>query len=342
MHDMGGMTSMLPPFGWGSFLHYWHARPLWLAFAVLALGGYVAALLVARRHGVRAAHAGRVLSFVAGIVVLLFTVSSAIDTYAMAIFWDHMVEHLLLIMVVPALLVLGSPISVARAAAATRGKEGAVDAFARSWPVSLLTHPAVGLGLYSVVIIATHLTGFMDAMAMHGWLMGAEQWLYVFSGYVFLLPLIGNEPIRWEVPYLGKLMLILVGMTPDTVVGIVLMQTDYNMFPMMEGAHPAWAPMPVQDLNIAGGLMWAGGDGLMMLFGIGVTIAMISHQATASVLGKRLESVRRSTLVEHAALAGGTTVVAEEGDVDDDEAMLDAYNEMLARMSGRRPPEQAG
>ena len=337
MHDMGGMTSMLPPFGWHSFLHYWHLQPLWLAFSVLALGGYGAAVLVARRHGVRATHPARVLAFMAGIAVLLFTVSSAIDTYAMAVFWVHMVEHLLLIMVVPALLVLGHPISVARAAASTRGKEGAVDAFTHSLPVSVLTHPAVGLGLYSVVIIATHLTGFMDAMAAHGWLMGAEQWLYLFSGYVFLLPLLGSEPIRWQVPYLGKLALIVVGMTPDTVVGIVLMQTTYNMFPVMESAHPAWAPAPIDDLTIAGGLMWAGGDGLMMLFGVGVTIAMISHPNSASVLGRRLESVRRRTLAEHVALAGGSTVLAEDGDVDEDDAMLDAYNDMLARMSGQTP-----
>jgi putative copper resistance protein D len=288
---------------------------------------------------VRAVHPARVASFVTGIALLLFTVSSAIDIYAMAVFWDHMVEHLLLIMVVPALLVLGHPITVARAAASTRGKEGAVDAFVRSWPVSLLTHPGVGLGIYSVVIIGTHLTGFMDAMAMHGWLMGAEQWLYVVSGYLFLLPLLGSEPIRWQVPHLGKLALILVGMTPDTVVGIVLMQTTYNMFPMMEAGHPSWAPAPVDDLTIAGGLMWAGGDGLMMLFGVGVTLAMISHPGSASVLGQRLESVRRRTLAEHVALAGGTTALAEEGDVDDDDAMLDAYNEMLARMSGQQPKQ---
>ncbi len=337
MGDMGGMTSMLPPLDWSTFLTHWHLRPVWLVFAVVVLAGYVGALAVARRHGVRAVHPARVVSFVAGVALLLFTVSSAIDVYAMAVFWDHMVEHLLLIMVVPALLVLGHPLTVVRAAASTRGREGAFDAFVRSWPVSVLTHPVVGFVLYSVVLIATHLTSFMDAMATHGWLMDAEQWIYLVSGYLFLLPLIGSEPIRWQVPYLGKLAMILLGMTPDTVVGIVLMQTTYNMFPVMEAGHPAWAPAPLMDLQIAGALMWAGGDGLMMLLGVGITLAMITHAGSASVIGERLEGVRRRTLAEHVALGGGTMVIADDTDVDEDDVALEAYNQMLARMSGRPP-----
>ncbi len=338
-HAMGTMTSSLPPFGWSSFADHWHVRLPWLLFCVVALTAYLWAVSVARRHGVPTVSVARAGCFVAGIVVLLVTVSSAIDTYAMAIFWDHMIEHLLLIMVVPALLVLGGPIAAARAAASVRGREGRVDAVVLSWPVSLLTHPLVGFGLYAGVIIATHLTGFMDDMAQHAWLMHAEQWLYLVTGYVYLLPLIGNEPIRWQLPYLGRLGLLLLGMTPDAVVGIVLMQTTYDMFPLMEAGHPAWAPSPVHDLDIGGALMWVGGDGLMMLFGVGVTIAMITHTRSELVIGRGLEGVRRRTLAEHVARGGGATSLSVDVDVDDDDDVLDAYNAMLARMSGRTPKD---
>lgn len=339
---MDDMVSMLPPLRWESFLDQWQLQPLWLAFSLLLLVGYVGALTVARRHGVRAVHPARVACFVTGVVVLVLTVSSAIDVYAMALFWDHMVEHLLLIMVVPALLILGHPITVARAAASTRGREGAVDAFARSLPVSVLTHPLVGFGLYATVIVGTHLTGFMDAMATHSWLMGAEQWLYLFAGYVYLLPLLGAEPIRWQLPYLGRLALILLGMTPDTVVGIVLLQSTTNLFPEMMAGHPAWAPSPVDDIQIAGALMWAGGDGLMMFFAVGVAIAMISHPASRSVLGERLEGIRRRTLAEHVSRGGETVTVADDADVDEDEAMLEAYNRMLARLHGQEQDRSDG
>ncbi len=336
----GGSNSMsvsLPPLQWASFAH-WHVRPWWVLFSVVALAGYLSAVVVARRQRQQVVHPARVTAFVAGILVLLFTVSSAIDSYAMALFWDHMIEHLLLIMVVPALLVLGSPITAVRAAAAPGRTAAGVDQFARSWPISVLTHPVVGFGLYAVVIVGTHLTDFMDAMASHRWLMEAEQWLYLITGFIYLLPLLGAEPIRWRLPYLGRFGLLLFGMIPDTLVGIVLMQSAHEMFPIMDGAHPAWAPSPVRDLHIGGALMWVGGDGLMMLFGIGVTVATITHTGSDLVIGSRLESIRRSTLAQRIIMAGGTAPFADDADVDDDEAALNAYNEMLARMNSRTTP----
>ena len=179
-------------------------------------------------------------------------------------------------------------------------------------------------------------------MAAHGWVMEAEQWLYLVTGFVYLLPLLGAEPIRSRPPYLGRLGLLLIGMTADTVVGIVLMQTDHNLFPVMEGAHPSWAPSPVQDLQIGGALMWVGGDGLMMLFGVGVTIAMITHTGSESVIGLRLEAVRRRTLADRVAMTGAAASVPDDADIDDDDAMLNAYNQMLARMNGEpaQPPTE--
>lgn len=330
------MNSTLAPLSWASFATHWHVRPWWLLLSAVVLTAYLGGVLVARRAGVRAVHPARVGSFVAGIAVLLLTVSSAIDAYAMALFWDHMIEHLLLIMVVPAVLVLGHPLTVLRAAAATYGKEGVVDSFLGSRPVALLTHPGVGLVLYTAVIVGTHLTGFMDAMASHGWLMWAEQWLYVLTGYVYLLPLLGAEPIRWRLPYLARPALILLGMTPDTVVGIVLLQSTHDMFPVMEGRHPSWAPAPLDDLHIGGALMWVGGDGLMMLFGVGVILAMITHPGSDQMIGRTLENVRRRALTAHLTATGG---MAPDDDVDiDDDAMLDAYNQMLARMHAQSEP----
>jgi putative copper resistance protein D len=331
MHDM---TSMLPPLDWQSFLHTWELRPFWSGFALLAFGAYGAGLVVCRRHQVRGVHPANAVAFVAGLVLLVFTVSSAIDAYAMAIFWDHMIEHLMLIMVVPALLVLGRPLTLLRAAAETRGHGQAVDAFLRSTPISVVTHPLVGLAAYSIVIVGTHLTSFMDVMATHAWVMHAEQVLYLVSGYLFLLTLIGGEPIRWKLPHLARLALVLVAMTPDTLVGIVLMQTNHDMFPVMEGIRPMWAPPPLQDLSTAGGLMWAGGDGLMMLIGFGVVLALIIDRSQDAVLGKGLESVRRATLTSQLSRRDSEAVSSdEEVDVDADEAMLDAYNRMLGRLS---------
>ena len=331
---MTGMMPM-PPFGWGPLLHDWKFVPGWTAFAIALLVGYLALHLAARRRGDDSVPLVRVASFVTGLVLLVATVSSAIDSYAMSVFWVHMIEHLLLIMVVPALLVLGHPLTVLRAGVREEHRHR-VDAVLQSGPVAVITHPAVGMLTYFGVIVATHLTSFMDQMVMHPWLMPTEQALYVASGWLMLLTLIGDEPIRWHLPYLLRFGLTLVGMTPDTVVGIVLMQTNHDPFPMMFAHHPAWAPAPLHDLAVGGGLMWVVGDGLMMCYGVGLIVALAATKsARDNVIGPWLESVRRQTLVDHVAASGDTEGYTGDN-VDDDEAALAAYNRMLARLNGEQ------
>ena len=330
------MTGMLPPFGWGPLLHDWKFVPGWTVFAVVLLAGYLVLWLRGRRLG-GTAHPSRVGCFVLGLVVLVATVSSAIDTYAMSVFWVHMVEHLLLIMVVPALLVLGHPLTVVRAAVPEHRHR--LDDVLQSWPVAVVTHPLVGMFVYGAVVVGTHLTGFMDQMVRHPWLMPVEQVLYVASGWLMLLTLIGEEPIRWRLPYLMRFGLVFVGMVPDTIVGVVLMQTNRDPFPLMFAQHPHWAPAPLHDLAIGGGLMWVVGDGLMMCYGVGLIVALaFGKTARDQVVGPWLESVRRQTLVDHVAASGDIEGYAGDSgvDLDDDDAALAAYNRMLARLNGQR------
>jgi putative copper resistance protein D len=318
------MGSDLSPLSWSTFFGTWRLQAGWLEAAVLLIGGY----LIARRSAGAAStvKAWRVACWLGGVVLMWVFVASAIGTYAMSVFWMHMVLHLLLIMVVPALLVLGHPLTVLLEAFHGHRRERAQRVL-RSWPVTVLAHPATGVLVYAVTIIGTHLTGFMDTMAEHAWLMSAEQVLYVVAGYLFLQPLLGEEPTRPDPSYLLRIVLLVAAMIPDTIVGIVLLQTDKVPFPVMMGMHPAWAPGALSDTHIAGALMWAGGDGLMMGLAIGLVVSVItSDERRARMTGSWLEGARRSALVEHT----GEDLDAIT-DPDGDEA-LEAYNRMLARL----------
>ena len=90
----------------------------------------------------------RIACFVLGVVSLCVCLSSAVDAYAMSLFWMHMIEHLTLIMLVPALLVLGHPLTVLRASGGERWQAG-FDRFMYSLPVAIVTHPFVGMAVYA-------------------------------------------------------------------------------------------------------------------------------------------------------------------------------------------------
>ena len=264
--------------------------------------------------------------------MLWLSVSSGLAVYGRAVFWLHMVLHLTLIMIVPALLVLGSPLRVVIGA----GGEGwlaRAGSILTSAPVSAALHPATGLAAYTAVIVGTHLTSFMDQMAVHDWLEPLEVVLYVLGGWLLLTPLLGAEPIRWRVPPLGRIGLLVVAMMPDTVVGIVLLQSATNPFPRMFPGT-AWGPDPLHDVQTGGAVMWVGGDGLMMVFALGVLLTVLTGRSQGPLLGSWLEAVRRSTLDD---LAGGQ-LAGDGEDLDEEQSALDAYNRMLERRGMRDQP----
>jgi putative copper resistance protein D len=333
------MDTELRRLTWSVFFHTWEAQPVWYCAIVALLVAYVAGVVSVRR-GPAAVNPWRVLSFTAGLVVLVFAVSSAVETYSHILFWMHMVQHLLLIMVVPALLVAGHPLTLLVDATHGRRREAVVRVL-RSGPVALVTHPVVALVVYTAIIVGTHLTSFMNAMATSMWLHPAEQVLYVVGGYLFLLPLLGNEPIRWKPPHLVRMVVLFLAMAPDTVVGIVLLQAPHDLFPAMAANRPGWAPEFVHDVNTGGGIMWVFGDGLMMLLILVVMLAYLAHAKTNATAGPWLEGVRRQTLAHNLSYGTNeTTVLDEHGDVDDDEALRLAYNQMLKRVNEHDQSQQ--
>jgi putative copper resistance protein D len=318
------------PWTWQAVFSSGVLRPAWIVVTVVLAIGYAAALHRGRHRGELPVRTARIISFYSGLALLIFTVSSAFDVYSMAVFWVHMIEHLLLIMAVPALLVLGHPLTVIRAAV---GPERA-DPVLLSWPVSIILHPLVGLAIYTAVLFGTHLTHFMDQMSMHPMLMGVERVLYVVSGYLLFITLIGKEPIRWNLPQLARFLLILIAMSPDTIVGIVLMQSN-DPFPMYLSMRPSWAPPAGQDVLTAGGIMWAGGDGLMMVIGLFTIADILISRERGTLLGSWLEGTRHAVIAEQLRAAGED--YDADADIDDDDAALAAYNQMLARLNGHPP-----
>ncbi|MGH3429253.1 MAG: cytochrome c oxidase assembly protein, partial [Mycobacteriales bacterium] len=85
----------------------WTSAPVVDVLAVLAVAGY----LMAVRRRSQPTGTGWPLrataSWLAGVVVALVSVHSGIEVYGHALLWVHMIQHLLLIMVVPVLLIWG-------------------------------------------------------------------------------------------------------------------------------------------------------------------------------------------------------------------------------------------
>jgi putative copper resistance protein D len=118
------------------------------AFVLAAV--YLAGVRRLRRRG-DAWPVGRTLAWLCGCAALLVSTSSGIGRYGPAMFSVHMAEHMILSMLVPILLVLGAPVTLALRALPPAGRAG--PAGPREWLLAAVhspwarffTHPLVAL-----------------------------------------------------------------------------------------------------------------------------------------------------------------------------------------------------
>jgi cytochrome c oxidase assembly factor CtaG len=207
-----------------------------------------------------------------------------------------------------------------------------------------------GIAAYAAAITATHLTGLANQVETNQTLHDAEHALFLVVGYLFFLPIIGREPIRWRLSYPVRFIILVLVMPVDTFTGLVLGYGTAGTPGIPQGPRPAWAPSPVQDLHTGGAVMWIAGDGIM--FGLMMLVFLMwSMDERAGTSGRGwFEAARRASMAslvashpaprtasEAVGTAGSAQVVDEptwdgRGGIDDDEHLA-AYNAFLARLN---------
>ncbi|GAA4796982.1 hypothetical protein GCM10023200_36410 [Actinomycetospora chlora] len=300
--------------GWGVLLTTW--RPSWVVdvLVLVAALAYAAGVRRAARAG-EPWPLGRTAAFGAALAGLVVTFDSGVAVYGHDSFGVHMIMHLMLIMVVPALWVAGGPLELARRVGSPRVRV-LVDSLAGRIGRAVF-HPATVFVVYTLVVVLTHLTTFMQAMAGSPALHHLEQVLYLGAGLLFFATALGADATPSRPSFLGRFALMMLAMGVDTLVGVVLLLAPRTPFPAYELA----------DVRVGGAIMWAGGDALMMLLIVVLARWWVRAAGQGPELGPWLESARRSALGLAPDRDGDV-----DGDVDRDEDALAAYNRMLARL----------
>jgi putative copper resistance protein D len=239
-------------------------------FALLALAMvllYLAGVLRLRRRGDRWP-VGRTLAWLSGAGVMAGVTLSGVMTYGMTMLSVHMVQHMTLAMLVPVLLVLGAPITLALRAIppARRGQLGPRErilAVLHSRALRLLTHPIVAFAIFVTAAPMVYFSGLFEyAMFNHtGHLLMSLHFL--LGGYLFYEVVIGTDPLPSRPGYPIRIVMVLAAAGFHAFFGVGLMESARlvaGSYYDLLGSEITWLPDTLADQRAAGAITWGFGE----------------------------------------------------------------------------------
>ncbi|MGA7291459.1 MAG: cytochrome c oxidase assembly protein [Terriglobales bacterium] len=234
---------------WQLFSSGWDWEPSVVAGCALLLLSYLAAL--------RFRFPARALSFAAGVSVLLLALVSPIDTLGDAyLFSAHMVQHILLILVVPPLLIIGIP------------RELSDRLMRHSLPLRterILSKPLLAWTLGVGTMWIWHWPPLYNATLSHEGIHIAEHLMFLITATIFWWPVIGPVE-RSHLSPLAAVIYLFSACAAHTVLAILITFAPVGTYPaylqpsdtldILPLLRKQWGLTPGVDQQLGGLLMW--------------------------------------------------------------------------------------
>jgi putative membrane protein len=221
---------------------------------------------VSTRRGID--RSAKSVAFYLGLVTILIALDSPLDPLADTLFTAHMAQHVLLLTVAPALIVLAAPWAqiwrplplefrrtVARAVVVDpRGRPLRATAHA-------LGHPVVAWVLFNANLLLWHLPALFDLTLRNALIHDLEHALFFFTGLLFWAQVFDSAPFRARLSWLWRAAYTTTGMLVGWVLAMVLafaptpLYHAYVSVPSRPSGVSALA-----DQQIAAGVMWVPGS----------------------------------------------------------------------------------
>lgn len=195
--------------------------------------------------------------FLGAVLALALAYLSPLNAWAHVVFWAHMSQHLLVLMIAGPLLVLSSPIRLTFLNLGRDGRRRLIRIL-RSRPVEVMTNPVVGWLLFATVLLGSHLPFVMNwSVGEHDAMDFVMRPLYLVAAFVFYFPLIGRDLIAKRPTSSIRVVSLGLMMVPETVLGMVIHFSPVPLYDAYVRTTSAIGIDALTDQKFAGAMMWA-------------------------------------------------------------------------------------
>ena len=242
------------PFSPSSWL-VWSIHPSTVVGLVALAGLYLWRMRHAKADE-RVSVSRRILFFSALLVIfasLNGPIHDLSDTY---LFSAHMVQHLMLTMLMPPLLIAGVPGWMLRPLLRNR----AIASVAR-----LVTRPIACFAIFNVVIAMWHIPMFYNAAMDDHNIHILEHLMFMAAAVLMWWPLLSPLPELPRLSYPGQMLYCFLMILPMSIVAVYISMADQVLYPAYAAAPRITSLSPLEDQLLGGLIMWVPGGMIFMI-----------------------------------------------------------------------------
>jgi len=222
-----------------------------------------------QRGRIKLAKRKRLAAYWGGLLTLAIALMSPIDPLGGQLFFMHMIQHMITIMVSAPLLWLGAPFpfllwGLPAAARKQVGQWFPRDSTLRRL-LQVMTQPALVWLAFVAVYGGWHDPLLYDLALRYGWVHDIQHLTFFGTAMLFWWLVIGAAPHLHRTPIWGRIAMV-VGVIPvNMAVGIVIATASEVLYPYYTSVPRIWGFTALADQSIAGVIMWTSGSEMLVM-----------------------------------------------------------------------------
>jgi putative membrane protein len=206
--------------------------------------------------------------FALGWLSLLFALDSPIHELGEQLFWVHMTQHEILMLVSAPSLVLGRPLVPFLWALPKPWREKIAGSF-NSKPIAAiwgsLSAPLNAWLLSAAALWLWHVPWLFDKTLHSDWVHAAQHSTFLFSALLFWWPLTNRSR---SLGYGGGVLYVFTTILHTSILGALLTFAQHPWYPSYELTASLWHFSALEDQQLGGLIMWIPAGTLLLIVGL--------------------------------------------------------------------------
>jgi putative membrane protein len=260
----------------------WTWPPFILAALVIAtaLYGMGTIRMLRRRATNRTSLVRQTLYFALGWISLVLALDSPLHELGEQLFWVHMTQHEILMLISAPLLVLGRPLIVFLWALPPASRDavaavGRIAIFRKGW--AFVSAPLPAWLVSALALWVWHIPWLFDQTLHSDWIHAAQHTTFLVTALIFWWPVINRTP---ALGYGGGLVYIFTTILHTSVLGALLTFAPRPWYSSYVMTAPAWHLTALEDQQIGGLIMWIPAGTLLLIVALGLLVKWLQESQT--------------------------------------------------------------